>query len=71
MARSVKRSGSEAEAERTTSEACSAIPMIHELEQLTEHWEGEKNPATAGACRYASVLLASFYRIAEDMGYEW
>lgn len=71
VAASAHASGSNSEAEQTVSEAALAIPMIRELEQLAEHWKREGNQQAAASCTYAAILLTSFYRIAEDMGYEW
>ena len=77
MAQSVVASRSEDEANATTNEAGGAIPLIVELESkaneirnLPEGHE-ERDLTQAQGLDYASVVLTSLYRIAEDMGYEW
>ncbi len=61
---------SEVEAQATSYEAKSAIPLIDHLDSEAMKWK------SFDEVRYAyfnsmAVLLTSIHRVAEDMGYEW
>lgn len=74
FAESVVGGGRSQEAQRSTSEAARAIPLIEQLERQAEvllSIKGEDNDQRARALLYCSVMLVSFHRLAEEMGYEW
>lgn len=55
----------------TVREAAHAIPVIVDLKTYHDRQVERNEPMVAAMVAAQAILLASLYRIAEDMGYDW